>query len=86
MSIEIIYYAPDSSLGDNSSEYCQKFRAWAHAHLQRRYVDCSVEVSPKDGANFVHVSGYGVDKDAHYEEEILDYLGTLWDNAPIFTS
>ena len=72
----ICYYAPDNKMGDCSDAACQYYRAWAHDELARAYPGSEIEVTAEDS-----LSRFWTDDELN-EQEIGDYIRSLWDRCP----
>ena len=74
--LQIRYYAPDDTMGDNSSEACMAYRRWAREELMRAYPQHHVAVVDAPSLDECWTS----DEDAR--EEIQDFCSRLWDRCP----
>jgi len=71
--MDIIYYAPDSGLGDTPTDECAAFRRWAMLELVKEYPKHSVSVSPDESLSTIFTN------DVNNEEQIRDFCSRLWD-------
>lgn len=74
---EITYYAAIENMGDNVTEAdADGYREWAKGQIESEYPNAEVEVSKEQNLKGFYCS------DEEIEEEVSDFLNTLWDKCP----
>lgn len=75
MSKKIKYYSVNSTMGDTSSEDCEKYREWAKRQIEAEFPGHDVEVLNESSTVQIWTNDYD------NESEIADFCHRLWDSC-----